>query len=121
MKIKDFLTESTVTDIVARFYLQASEDSDRYYNPEIARYKDKTHAYYKEFFEDWFDKEIVPVQEKPVTKPQPPYTVTPKQGKSQSPGYRGLQYARAHAGLPYDHNVQRHDSRPPAIDHTLDF
>lgn len=120
MKIKDFLAESTVTDIVARFYMQASEDSDRYYNPEIARYKDKTRAYYDEFFEDWFKEGIAPVQTEPVTKPQPPFTVTPKQGKSQSPGYRGLQYAKARAGIPYDHNVQRYNSRPPVIDHTLE-
>lgn len=120
MKIKDLLTESTVTDIVARFYVQASEDSDRFYNPEIAKYKEKTRAFYEEFFEEWFKDEEVSVQLKPLTKSQPPYTVKPKPGKSQSPGYRGLQYAKARAGMPYDHNVQRYNSRPPVIDHKLD-
>lgn len=120
MKIRDVLTESTVTDIVARFYVQASEDSDRYYNPEVSEYKDKNKAFYKKFFEEWFDKEIVPVFTQPTDKSQPPYTVDPKPGKSQSPGYRGLQYARARSGMPYDKNVQGISSRPPVIDHNLD-
>jgi hypothetical protein len=111
MKIKEILKEDT-TDIVARFYKESSADSERFYNPEVVKYKEKNHKYYDEFFEKWFDDEIVPVFVKPTTKAQPEYTNTPKQGKIQSPGYRGLQYALASAGLPYNHSVQRYRSDP---------
>ena len=45
----------------------------------------------------------------PVTPAQPEFTNEPKQGKLQSPGFRGLQYALAAAGLPYNHNVQKYE------------
>jgi len=105
MKISDLLNES-VTDVVARFYLEASQKMDKFYNPEDVRYKEKNHEYYDKHFKKWFSEDVVPVFTKPTTKPQPEYTVQPKQGKLQSPGYRGKQYALARAGLPYDHKVQ---------------
>jgi hypothetical protein len=114
MRIKEILKENA-TDVVARFYKEAGEDYERFYNPEDVKYKNKTEQFYKEYFEDWFNKGQVPVFTKPVTKPQPEYTVKPKPGNLQSPGYRGLQYALAKSGLPYDHRVQRPNSGPAAI------
>lgn len=114
MKLKELLLESP-TDIVARFYKEASAESARFYNPEVAKYKEKNSKYYKEHFEGWFEDGIVPVFTKPVTRPQPEYTNNPKPGKLQSPGYRGLQYALEAAGLPYNHNVQRYRTDPERI------
>jgi len=111
MKIKEFLGESA-TDVVARFYKEASSDMDKFYNPEDVKYKDKNKKYYDEHFKEWFAEEIVPIFTKPVTKPQPEYTNLPKEGKLQSPGYRGLQYSLAAADLPYDHKVQRYEPSP---------
>jgi hypothetical protein len=108
MRIKDILTES-VTDVVARFYLEASKEMDTFYNPEDVKYKAKNHRYYDEFFKKWFKEELVPVFTKPVIKAQPEYTNVPKEGKIQSAGYRGKQYALERAGLPYDHKVQRYE------------
>lgn len=114
MRIKDILNEDA-TDIVARFYKEASKKNDRYYNPEDVKYKNNNGEYYTEYFKEWFDNETVPVFTKPVTKAQPEYTVTPKDGKLQSPGYRGLQYALAAAGLPYNHDVQLYKADPSRI------
>lgn len=108
MKIREFLKED-VTDVIARYYKEASEESDRFMNPEDVKYKNINQEYYQKYFKDWFREEAVPVFRKPVTEAQPEYRTIPKQGKLQSPGYRGLQYALAHAGLPYNHNVQRYD------------
>lgn len=108
MKIKDILLEGP-TDVVARFYKEASKDQERYFNPEDVKYKEKNNKYYQEHFKEWFSEEIVPVFTKPTSKPQPEYTNHPKQGKVQSAGYRGQQYALAAAGLPYDHKVQRYE------------
>lgn len=112
MKLKELLNESA-TDIVARFYKEASADSDRFYNKEDVEYKDKNKKYYDEHFKEWFAEEIVPVFSKPITKPQPEYTTKPKPGTLQSPGYRGLQYSLAAAGLPYNHNVQKYQPNAP--------
>lgn len=108
MKIKDILKESS-TDVVARFYKEASKDQEKFYNPEDVKYKQKTADYYSEFFKGWFNEGITPVFTKPVDKPQPEYSSKPKEGKLQSPGYRGLQYSLAAAGLPYNHEVQRYE------------
>lgn len=107
MKVKDILFESP-TDVVARFYKEASKEADRFYNPEDVKYKDKNKKYYDEYFKDWFEDEEVPIFSKPVTKAQPEFTNKPKPGKLQSPGYRGLQYTLAAAGLPYNHKVQQY-------------
>ena len=121
MKIKDVLNEG-VTDIVARFYKEAGRDFDKFYNREDVEYKDKTREYYNEFFEDWYSDDIVPVFLKPVAKPQKEYTNKPKEGVLQSPGYRGQQYAKQRADMPYDKNVQGYI--PNASDmlpsHTMD-
>lgn len=121
MKIKDVLLESS-TDVVARFYKEAGYDFDKFYNPEDIKYKEKTKAYYDKYFKEWFDEGVVPVFSKPVSKPQPEYTNKPKEGKLQSPGYRGLQYALAKSGLPYDHNVQKYDPSASRLlaSHTMD-
>lgn len=108
MKIKDILNESA-TDVVARFYKEAGKDYDKFYNPEDVKYKDKNKEYYDEHFKQWFGEGVVPVFTEPTTKPQAEYTTKPKEGKLQSPGYRGLQYALAAAGLPYNHKVQRYE------------
>lgn len=108
MKIKEFLGESA-TDVVARFYKEATADQDNFYNPEDVKYKEKNHKYYEEHFKEWFAEDVVPVFTKPTDKVQPEYTNTPKKGKLQSPGYRGLQYALAAADLPYNHEVQRYE------------
>jgi hypothetical protein len=108
MKLKDVINESA-TDIVARFYIEASKPLEEFYSPEDVKYKDKNSKYYDEHFKSWFNEEIVPVFTKPVTPPQPAYTNKPEQGKLQSPGYRGLQYAKAAADLPYDRKVQRYE------------
>lgn len=108
MKIKDFILLESPTDTVARFYLEASKDSDRFFNPEDVKYKEKNQKYYEEYFKKWFNEDIVTVFSKPVDKPQAKYTNKPKADKNQSPGYRGLQYALAAAGLPYNHNVQQY-------------
>jgi len=107
MRIKDVLNES-VTDAVARFYIEASDSCDRFYNPEDVKYKNQNHTYYDKFFKQWFSEEVVPVFTTPVTKAQPEYTNIPKEGKLQSSGYRGQQYALARANLPYDHKVQKY-------------
>lgn len=111
MKIKDILNENA-TDVVARFYKEAGKDYDKFYNPEDVKYKDKNKAYYDKHFKEWFSEEIIPVFTKPVIEPQPEYTNMPKKGKLQTPGYRGLQYALAAAGLPYNHNVQNYKPDP---------
>lgn len=108
MKLHEVLLESP-TDIVARFYKEASSNSEKFYNPEIVKYKEKNEQYYKDYLNEWFDDGVVSVFEKPVNKVQPPFTNDPKEGKIQSPGYRGLQYALAAAGLPYNHSVQRYE------------
>ena len=114
MKIKDLLNES-VTDIVARFYKEASADSDRFYNLEDVKYKEKNKKYYDEHFKEWFAEDVVPVFTKPVDKPQKEYNPKPEGSKLQSPGYRGLQYALAAAGLPYNHNVQKYQPNSGAL------
>jgi hypothetical protein len=114
MKIKDILNEG-VTDIVARFYKEASADSDRFYNLEDVQYKEKNAKYYDEHFKEWFNEDIVPVFTKPVHTPQPEYRPKPVGSALQSPGYRGLQYALAAAGLPYNHGVQKYNPAAPAI------
>jgi len=114
MKLKDILLESP-TDVVARFYIEASAASDKFYNPEDFKYKEKTSAYYKEHFDSWFKEGKVPVFEKPTDLVQPEYTNEPKQGKLQSPGFRGLQYALAAAGLPYNHNLQAYEPNAAGI------
>jgi hypothetical protein len=111
MKIKDVLKESA-TDVVARFYLEAGKEYDKFYNPEDVKYKEKNNKYYEEHFKQWFSENVVPVFTKPTTPSQPEYTNKPKEGKLQSPGYRGLEYAKAKAGLPYDHKVQRYNVSP---------
>jgi hypothetical protein len=108
MKLKDILNESS-TDVVARFYKEASESFDKFQNPEDVKYKEKNREYYNEHFKEWFNEEVVPVFTKPVDKPEHEFTNSPKPGKLQSPGYRGLQYALAAAGLPYNHQVQRYE------------
>ena len=112
MKIKELLNES-VTDIIARFYKEASKESDRYMNPEDIKYKDLNKEYYQQYFKSWFNEGLTPIFKKPVTKPQPEYTNHPKDGKLQSPGFRGQQYTLAKAGLPYDHSVQKYDPTIP--------
>ena len=120
MKIKDLLNESA-TDIVARFYKEASADSDRFYNLEDVKYKAKNAKHYDEHFEQWFKEGIVPVFTKPVDKPQHPYNHIPEGSKLQSPGFRGLQYALAAAGLPYNKNVQKYNPAAPAVvSHEMD-
>lgn len=114
MKIKDILKEN-VTDVVARFYKEASAESDKFYNPENAKYKEKNAKHYEEHFDSWFNEGVVPVFTKPITKPQPEFDNDPKPGKLQSPGYRGLQFALAAAGLPYNHNVQEYRTDPSRI------
>jgi len=108
MKLKDILLESP-TDVVARFYKEAGQAYDRYYNPEDTKYKEQNRRYYAKFFKEWFEDGRVPVFERPTTPAQPEYRNRPKPGQEQSPGYRGLQYTLAAAGLPYDHNVQRYE------------
>lgn len=114
MKIKDLLNESA-TDIVARFYKDASKDYDEFYNPDDVKYKKKNAEYYTEHFKGWFKEDIVPVFNKPIDKPQKPFNTTPEGSKLQSPGYRGKQYALARANLPYNHNVQKYQPASPAI------
>lgn len=115
MKIKDILLNESATDIVARFYKEASADSDRFYNLEDVKYKEKNAKYYDEHFKDWFAEDIVPVFTKPVHRPQPAYNSKPEGSHLQSPGYRGLQYALAAAGLPYNHAVQKYQPNAPAV------
>lgn len=114
MKLLDILNESP-TDVVARFYKDASKDCDEFYNPDDVKYKKKNAAYYDEHFKEWFNEDIVPVFTKPVGEPQKPFTNIPQGTKLQSPGFRGLQYALAHAGLPYNHRVQKYQPASPAI------
>lgn len=114
MKLKEILNESA-TDIVARFYKEAGKDYETFYNPENVKYKDKSSEYYDKYFKEWFSEGVVPVFEKPVDKSQPEFTVQPKPDKLQSPGYRGLQYALAKAGLPYNRNVQCYTNDPNRI------
>ena len=104
MKISELLTESA-TDVVARHYKEASEQLDLYYNKEAAQYAQKSRDYYSEYFKDW-DNGVAPVFTQPVTKAQPKYDTVPGKDGQQSAGYRGLQYAKARAGMSYDHNVQ---------------
>lgn len=108
MKIKDILLESS-TDTVARFYIDASKEYDRFYNPEDAKYREKNQSYYQKHFKEWFEHNQTPIFTKPTEPAQPEYRNRPQPGQQQSPGYRGLQYALAAAGLPYDHRVQRYE------------
>lgn len=108
MKVKDLLLESSA-DIVARFYVEASLEYDKFYNPEDSQYKEKNQSYYKKHFKEWFQQHQTPVFSKPCEPAQPPYRNRPQPNQQQSAGYRGLQYSLAAAGLPYDHNVQRYE------------
>lgn len=114
MKIKEILKESP-TDLVARFYKEASSDFDKTHNSDNAKYKELNSEYYKENFGEWYEHETVPVFTAPVSKSHPVYNNKPKQGKQQSPGYRGLQFALAAAGLPYNKNVKFYDPNTIAI------
>lgn len=107
MKFTEILLESP-TDVVARFYKEASDKVDYYFNPEDVKYKEKNAEYYKKYFGNWFDEEKPVVFTKPVTRPQPEFTNKPHDGQLQSPGYRGLQYTLAACDLPYNHKVQRY-------------
>lgn len=111
MKIKDILLESP-TDVVARFYKEGGKDFEQFYNPEVVKYQDKNSKYYEDYFKKWFNEGVVSVFTKPVDQPQPVYTNKPKESKLQSAGYRGLQYALAAAGLPYNHSVQKYEPDP---------
>lgn len=111
MKLRELIFESP-TDVVARFYKEASKDSERFYNPEVIKYKEKNSKYYDDHFQKWFNEDIVPVFTRPVSKAQPVYNNVPQGSKLQSPGFRGLQYALAAAGLPYNHNVQEYKTDP---------
>lgn len=108
MKIKDILSESA-TDVVARFYKEASDAAEKRYNPEDVEYKERNAKYYDDHFKEWFSEEVVPVFTKPTEQAQSKYDVIPKSGQLQSPGFRGLQYALAGAGLPYNHKVQKYE------------
>jgi len=110
MKIKDILNESC-TDLVAKYYVEASEEFEEHYNGEAHFFADKNKEYYDKYFKEWFEDGKVPVFDKPITPAQPPYRHNPKKGDPQSPGYRGKQYALARAGLPYDHNVHGFNSK----------
>jgi hypothetical protein len=122
MKISDIILNEDATSSVARFYKEASAESDKFYNPEDVKYKGQNKEYYSKYFKEWFSEEVVPVFTKPVTKPQPEYTNHPKEGKLQSPGYRGLQYALCAANLPYNHDVQAYKADPQRMlaSHTMD-
>lgn len=111
MKFADLLLESP-TDIVARLYKEASADFDKHYNPEDAIYKQKSADYYQKYFKDWYEFGKTPVMDKPPKSRQPKYTVKPGKTDKQSPGYRGLQYAKARAGLEYDKTVQPYKANP---------
>ena len=111
MKIKEFLGESA-TDVVARFYKEASAESEKFYNPEDVKYKGQNREYYDKYFKPWFNEGVVPLFTLPTDKPQPSYTNKPKEDKLQSPGYRGKQYALAASNLPYHHNVQKFKPDP---------
>ena len=118
MLIKEILKESS-TDLVARYYVQASEEYEKHYNGEAAHFAEMNKEYYKEYFEDWFKNGTVPIFEKPVTPAQPEYRNKPREGQVQSPGYRGKQYALKAAGLPYDHHVQKYTPTMPNINPDL--
>ncbi len=113
MKIKEILNED-VTDVVARFYKEASAEYEEFTNPDDVKYKNKTKDYYKEHFQSWFEEGQTPVFTTSSRK-QPPFNTTPKDHHRQSPGYRGKQYALAAAGLPYDHDVQGYSPNPTAM------
>lgn len=111
MKLTELLLESP-TDLVARFYKEADADYDRYYNTDNADYKDKNQEFSKKQFKSWYDSGQTPVFSQPVETEQPAYNVTPASGKRQSPGYRGQQYAKARAGIPYDKTVEPYRTNP---------
>lgn len=111
MLIKDILFESS-SDVVARFYKDASKTADDRCNPEVAKYHEKNSKYYDDHFKKWFAEDIVPVFTKPTDTPQPVYDTIPSGSKLQSPGFRGLQYALAGAGLPYNRSVQAYKPDP---------
>lgn len=120
MKIKDLINEG-VTDIVARFYKEASTNTDRFYNLEDVKYKELNKEYYDEHFKQWFAEDVVPVFTKPTTRPQPVYNSEPTGSKLQSPGFRGLQYALHAAGLPYNRGVQKYNpSATPEVSGEMD-
>jgi hypothetical protein len=110
MKLRELLNESP-TDLVARYYIEASDEYESYYNGEAHHFANENKEYYKEYFENWFKNGTVPVFEKPVTPAQPEYRHNPLPGQQQSPGYRGKQNALKAAGLPYDHHVQNYNPR----------
>lgn len=96
MKIKELLFESPF-DLVAGYYKEATKDYDQCYNGEATLIAKRNKEYYEEYFKEWFEDGVVPVFEKPVLKAQPSYDHNPKKGQSQSPGYRGKQYALSRA------------------------
>ena len=115
MKLADLLLESS-TDVVARHYKEASSNFDAYYNKECELYKQKSEDYYQKYFEQWYKDGSIPVIAGDDNKDVKKYSTVPTETSQQSPGYRGLQYAKARAGQKYDKNVQ-----PPPHNTSLDL
>lgn len=120
MKLADLLLENS-TDLVAKYYIDATKSFDERYNTEAAINSHKNQEYYKEYFKEWYKNGTTPVFEKPGKPTQSSYDHNPKKGVIQSPGYRGKQNALKAAGLPYNKYTQDYDpsQAPSGIDDTL--
>jgi len=101
MKIKDLINEDC-TDLVAKYYVDASKSLDDKFNPEAA-YNSRRN---KEHYTDWNKTGLAPIITKPGKSHQPKYNHNPEGSEVQTPGYRGKQTALKRAGLPYDKHTQ---------------
>lgn len=110
MKLHELLNEDC-TDLVAGYYVEASKELDRQYNPEATHFANENKEYYEKYFKDWFNEGEIPIFEKPVIPAQPSYRHNPQPGQSQSAGYRGKQNALRAAGLPYNKDVKSFNPR----------
>lgn len=74
-----------------------------FYNREADRYQRQN----QETGAHLNDQGGISIQAQARPSDQPKYNTTPKSGEPSSPGFRGINYMRALAGLPHDSVVAR--------------
>ena len=76
-------------------------DLDALYNPEIAAARKNEDDRYKKY-----DSHGSTPVVKEIDYNQEDYDSDPQKGQRQSPGYRGREYSKARAGMPYNKHTQ---------------
>ena len=112
MKINEIVCESkqklyeSPTDLVARYYALYPRDYDDF-NIEANEYAKDTEEYYKTFFDPDVDSTPIFSEQSNFDESKNElWRNFPMYDEEQSPGYRGLQYAKSRSKMNYDHEVQ---------------